>query len=52
MYNPVLNIKRKKSETKRERVYTPEEIKALWGAFEDQDEVVESVYKMLLILGQ
>lgn len=50
--NPVLNIKRKKNETKRDRVYSPEEINRLWGSFEEQAEPVQSIYKILLLCGQ
>lgn len=50
--NPVLNVRRKKKETKRERTYSPKEIKSLWEAFEGQDEPVQSIFKMLMICGQ
>lgn len=50
--NPVLYVKRKKKETKRDRVYSLEELKTLWKAFEEQDQPVQSVYKLLLICGQ
>lgn len=50
--NPVLNIRRKKLEVKRERVYSPEELKALWVEIEKQVEPVRSLYKMLLLCGQ
>lgn len=57
--NPVQNIKRKKKtdkgekvEQKRQRIYTVEEIKALWKSFEQQEEPIQSVYKILLICSQ
>ncbi|WP_171032865.1 tyrosine-type recombinase/integrase [Fodinibius saliphilus] len=51
--NPVLAVpKRKKSENKRERVYSKDEIRALWKAFEQQAEPVQSIFKMLLLCGQ
>lgn len=50
--NPVLSIKRKKGENKRDRVYSPEELKVLWNAFENQAEPIQSIYKMLLLCGQ
>ncbi|MEQ9309478.1 MAG: tyrosine-type recombinase/integrase [Balneolaceae bacterium] len=45
-------MRRKKNETKRERVYSIEEIKELWKAFDNQVEPVQSIYKTLLICGQ
>lgn len=50
--NPVLHIRRKKNETKRDRVYSPEELINLWNAFDMQDEPVRSLYKILLLCGQ
>jgi integrase len=50
--NPVLHIRRKKNETKRDRVYSPEEIKKLWNAFDKLHEPVKSLFKMLLMCGQ
>lgn len=50
--NPVLHIKRIKGEVRRDRVYTEDEIRALWRAFEDQSEPIQSLFKMLLICGQ
>lgn len=50
--NPILHIKRIKGEKKRDRIYTEEEIKALWVAFEEQSEPVQSLFKILLICGQ
>jgi integrase len=51
--NPVLAVpKRKKAETRRERIYDKDEIEVLWEAFEDQDEPVQSVFKMLLLCAQ
>jgi integrase len=51
--NPVLAVpKRKKSETKRERIYSEDEIRVLWNAFDEQAEPVQSVFKMLLLCGQ
>lgn len=50
--NPVLHIKRNKGEKKRERIYSEDEIKQLWHAFEKQEEPLQSLFKMLLICGQ
>lgn len=50
--NPVLNVRRKKNETKRDRVYSSDELKELWNAFELQDEPVKTLYKVLLLCGQ
>ena len=50
--NPVLHIKRIKGENKRDRVYSEDEIRALWKAFEIQAEPLQSLFKMLLICGQ
>lgn len=57
--NPVLSVKRKKKtnkgekvEKRRKRVYSPDEIQALWKAFSAQTEPVRSLFFMLLICGQ
>lgn len=50
--NPVLHVKRKKRENRRDRVYTEDEIQALWSTFEAQAEPIQSLFKMLLICGQ
>ncbi|MFN1834798.1 tyrosine-type recombinase/integrase [Balneola sp. MJW-20] len=50
--NPVFNIKRKKKSAPRDRVYSEEEIRKLWAAFENQDEPIQSIFKVLLLLGQ
>lgn len=57
--NPVQNIKRKKKkangekvEKKRKRIYTHDEIRAIWDSFEQQDEPIQSIYKMLLLCAQ
>ncbi|MEX0686785.1 MAG: tyrosine-type recombinase/integrase [Balneolales bacterium] len=51
--NPVTSIKKyTEGEVKRERYYSYEEIKKLWDAFENQEEPMQSVFKILLICGQ
>lgn len=51
--NPVLAVpKRKKSEIKRDRIYSEDEIRELWKAFEKQAEPVQSIFKMLLLCAQ
>jgi len=39
-------------ERERDRVYTDDEIRRLWKEFEKQSEPVQSIFKILLILGQ
>jgi len=51
-YNPVLGIKRRAREVKRERVYSIEELQRIWTAIELQEEPVQTVLKMLLYCGQ
>lgn len=51
-YNPVSTVKPVGEESSRKRVYSEDEIIALWEAFEAQAEPVQSVLKMLLICGQ
>jgi integrase len=51
-FNPVLTIKKTQKEVSRDRIYTKEELKTLWDAFEAQEEPISSYYKCLLILGQ
>lgn len=50
--NILLNLKLKKKELKRDRVYTQQEIQQLWAAFEAQDQLIGTIYKLLLLLGQ
>jgi integrase len=50
--NMLLNLKLKKKEQKRDRVYSQQEIHQLWAAFESQDQLIETIYKLLLLLGQ
>ena len=50
--NILLNLKLKKKEQKRDRVYSQQEIQQLWAAFDNQDQLIGSIYKLLLILGQ
>lgn len=50
--NILLNLKLKKKEQKRDRVYSQQEIQQLWIAFDAQDQLISSIYKLLLILGQ
>ncbi|OAN61661.1 hypothetical protein A8B79_04335 [Balneola sp. EhC07] len=51
-YNPVSTVRPISKENSRDRVYTEDEIKKLWVAFEKEVEPFESVFKMLLITGQ
>ena len=51
-YNPVLTIKKTQKEVSRDRIYSKQELKALWDAFEAQDEPISTYYKCLLLLGQ
>lgn len=51
-FNPVLTIKKTQKEVSRDRIYSKEELKTLWDAFEAQEEPISSYYKCLLILGQ
>lgn len=39
-------------ESRRDRVYTEDEIKLIWKAFEEQAEPIQSLLKILLICGQ
>ena len=50
--NILLNLKLKKKEQKRDRVYSQQEIQQLWTAFENQDQLIGTIYKLLLLLGQ
>ncbi len=51
--DPIKNTKIYKSgENKRDRVYTEEEIRELWGYFVEFDEPIQSVFKMLLLTAQ
>lgn len=51
-YNPVSTVRPIGKENSRDRVYTEDEIKKLWTAFEQEIEPFQSVFKMLLINGQ
>ena len=51
--NPIQNISTyKQGESKRHRYYSEEEMRKLWGFFEDWGEPTRSVLEMLLICGQ
>ncbi|MFH5885434.1 tyrosine-type recombinase/integrase [Halalkalibaculum sp. DA3122] len=51
--NPIQNVSTyKQGESKRHRYYSEEEIRKLWGFFEDWGEPTQSVLQMLLICGQ
>lgn len=50
--NPVISVKPVGKESSRDRVYDKDEIKALWKAFESEQEPFCSVFKLLLICGQ
>jgi integrase len=51
-YNPVKSIKKLARERSRDRIYSDNEIRILWGVFETQREPVQSLLKMLLLNGQ
>lgn len=42
--NPVTSIRWKEKENKRDRVYSEEEIKALWASFDTQEQPIRSIY--------
>lgn len=50
--NPCLRVKPVAKENQRDRVLTPDEIKAVWAAFERQDQVVGSMLKIRLFTAQ
>ena len=51
-FNIMKTIKPVAKENTRDRVYNDTEIRAIWMAFEDQKDPVQSVFKILLMLGQ
>ncbi|WP_340104883.1 tyrosine-type recombinase/integrase [Rhodohalobacter sp. 8-1] len=51
-FNFVPSIKKLSRENSRDRIYSAEEIKKLWIAFEEEQEPMQSLLKMLLICGQ
>jgi integrase len=51
-HNIVKTIKPVGRETARERLYSSDEIRALWLSFEEMREPVQSLFKMLLLTGQ
>lgn len=51
-YNIMQRVKPVAKETSRNRMYSDTEIRGLWKAFDDQKEPVQSVLKVLLMLGQ
>lgn len=50
--NPISGIRWKHSETKRDRMYTREELRLIWEAFEQQKPEVQMLLKFLLLCGQ
>lgn len=51
--NPASNVKAHKAgKVRRDRYYTPDELCALWTAFESEPEPVRSYFKILLLAGQ
>ena len=50
--NPCLQIKRPSPEHQRDRVFSEDEIKALWGAFEQVGPIMEPFFKLRLVTGQ
>lgn len=51
-YNPVSTVKPLNKETTRDRLFNENEIKAIWNSFDTSNEPFDSLFKMLLILGQ
>lgn len=52
IYNPVRAVKKLGKEKTRDRIYSDDEIRVLWNAFEFQREPVRSLLMMLLLNGQ
>jgi len=50
--HPVKGMSKYGKETRRDRYYAKEEIRALWSAFEQQGEPIRSLLKVLLLTGQ
>ena len=50
--NPCLQIKMPSQEHQRDRVFSEDEIKALWGAFEQVGPIMESLFKLHLVTAQ
>lgn len=50
--NPIAGLNKLSSEDSRKRIYSDEEIRALWGAIEMEDAPAQGMLKMLLLTGQ
>ena len=50
--NPIHNLGKFGTEQKRERTLSDEEIQKVWQAFEAQNEPLQTLFKLLLLLGQ
>jgi len=50
--NPCVQVKAPAKENRRDRIYSVEEIKALWEAFEDVPGSTSPLYKLLLVTAQ
>jgi integrase len=50
--NPCLRVKTGIQEKQRDRVLTPDEIRAVWQAFDKQNTVVATMFKLRLLLAQ
>lgn len=51
-YNPIQYIKPLGKENIRDRVYSEEELKKLWEAFDEENEPINSLLKVLVLTGQ
>ena len=50
--NPIIGLRKMGKETSRDRYYSPDEITALWSAFESEGDPVHGLLKILLLTGQ
>ena len=50
--NPIHNLGKFGVEQQRDRILTGEEIRTVWAEFEKQSEPMQTLFKMLLLLGQ
>lgn len=50
--NPCAGLPRRTEPRRRERVLSADEIRAVWGALEPEQEPIASLYRLLLIMGQ
>lgn len=51
-YNPALQVKPPAEEKSRERVLSDEELKSVWEATSSEETVVQTLFRMLILLGQ